>query len=520
MDDDLFFGHESSPESRPPAQRPVLYHTVRAIHRTPSPKRRLDPWGSRPCTIRNASRAISRVRSSRGGSPFPARATSTTACASMRPDEPRVRDGMRERDPLACAEPGTSPELEERCERAPRLGKLAKEGRVAAQQHAVEAAVGAHALDDRPEQERDRFAFRQAGGRLERRRDPRAHLLEAPCAEHREDRLAAREELVERADADACALRDPIRRDVRELDLVQEPSAALENRVERDARARLARPFSRLRFGHFGSRARARTGALRKPSIPEQTLGLCSGGPEEGTSMLAPLRELGLTNPLAVVRALRNLAITVWDPTRADIQHGINTLVSRAIQEAPPEREAELAKARPDLLALYRDGYDPDLTPGAPRAPAGRHARPRVRALHPRERHHAAQAGNKTVSAILTIITCVTFITFLTSHGPPSQTRRACEPRGVGDSLWGSRHVVARVLCGDVCDVFGERRQVSRAVRLARRGVPGSAENVAADPSRREASRVGRGHSGDDRAASDARRSAAADARTNADSDE
>ena len=79
--------------------------------------------------------------------------------------------------------------------------------------------------------------------------------------------------------------------------------------------------------------------------------------------MLAPLRELGLTNPLAVVRALRNLAITVWDPTRADIQHGINTLVSRAIREAPPEREAELAKARPDLLALYRDGYDPDLTP-------------------------------------------------------------------------------------------------------------------------------------------------------------
>ena len=79
--------------------------------------------------------------------------------------------------------------------------------------------------------------------------------------------------------------------------------------------------------------------------------------------MLAPLRELGLTNPLAVVRALRNFAITIWDPTRADIQDGINTLVSRALQEAPPEREAELAKARPDLLALYRERYDPDLTP-------------------------------------------------------------------------------------------------------------------------------------------------------------
>jgi ubiquinone biosynthesis protein COQ4 len=79
--------------------------------------------------------------------------------------------------------------------------------------------------------------------------------------------------------------------------------------------------------------------------------------------MLGPLRELGLTNPLAVVRALRNLAITIWDPTRADIQHGINTLVFRAIQEAPPEREAQLAEMHPDLLALYRERYDPDLTP-------------------------------------------------------------------------------------------------------------------------------------------------------------
>ncbi|HVH06535.1 MAG TPA: hypothetical protein VNE71_11105, partial [Myxococcota bacterium] len=79
--------------------------------------------------------------------------------------------------------------------------------------------------------------------------------------------------------------------------------------------------------------------------------------------MMGPLRELGLRTPWDVWRAARNFAITVWDPTRSDIQHGINTLVFRAIQEAPPERETELARAHPDLLALYRERYDPDLTP-------------------------------------------------------------------------------------------------------------------------------------------------------------
>ena len=39
-----------------------------------------------------------------------------------------------------------------------------------------------------------------------------------------------------------------------------------------------------------------------------------------------------------------NFAITVWDPTRADIQHGINTLVYRAIPEAQPERDRASSK--------------------------------------------------------------------------------------------------------------------------------------------------------------------------------
>jgi ubiquinone biosynthesis protein COQ4 len=79
--------------------------------------------------------------------------------------------------------------------------------------------------------------------------------------------------------------------------------------------------------------------------------------------MLGALRELGLRSPWALARAARNFAVTVWDPTRSDIQHGINALVYRALQEAPPERIRRLEIERPDLLALYRERYDPALDP-------------------------------------------------------------------------------------------------------------------------------------------------------------
>jgi ubiquinone biosynthesis protein COQ4 len=79
--------------------------------------------------------------------------------------------------------------------------------------------------------------------------------------------------------------------------------------------------------------------------------------------MLGPLRELGLATPWAVIRAARNFAITVWDPTRSDIQHGINALVYRALREAPPDRIQRLEVERPELIALYRERYDPDLSP-------------------------------------------------------------------------------------------------------------------------------------------------------------
>ena len=75
------------------------------------------------------------------------------------------------------------------------------------------------------------------------------------------------------------------------------------------------------------------------------------------------LRSLGLTNPWKIWLAIQNFAKTVWDPTRSDIQHGINALVYEALANAPPDREAELARENPELAALFRDGYDPTLEP-------------------------------------------------------------------------------------------------------------------------------------------------------------
>jgi ubiquinone biosynthesis protein Coq4 len=72
-------------------------------------------------------------------------------------------------------------------------------------------------------------------------------------------------------------------------------------------------------------------------------------------------KALGLSNPWQALRAAKNFVKTVWDPTRADIQHGINTLVYEALAKAPPGRVAELEQQAPALAALFREGYDPAL---------------------------------------------------------------------------------------------------------------------------------------------------------------
>ena len=79
--------------------------------------------------------------------------------------------------------------------------------------------------------------------------------------------------------------------------------------------------------------------------------------------MQSELRRLGLTNPWKIWLAVKNFAKTVWDPTRSDIQHGINALVYEALANAPPGLEAEIARANPELAALFREGYDPMLEP-------------------------------------------------------------------------------------------------------------------------------------------------------------
>ena len=79
--------------------------------------------------------------------------------------------------------------------------------------------------------------------------------------------------------------------------------------------------------------------------------------------MLSELRKLGLTSPWKVWLAVQNFAKTVWDPTRSDIAHGINALVYEALANAPPGREAELARENPELAVLFEQGYDPALEP-------------------------------------------------------------------------------------------------------------------------------------------------------------
>lgn len=66
---------------------------------------------------------------------------------------------------------------------------------------------------------------------------------------------------------------------------------------------------------------------------------------------------------VAAVRAVYNLIRTVWDPTRSDVQRGINTLVADALADATPERIAEFEREQPAIAALFAERYDPDVDP-------------------------------------------------------------------------------------------------------------------------------------------------------------
>ena len=81
--------------------------------------------------------------------------------------------------------------------------------------------------------------------------------------------------------------------------------------------------------------------------------------------MRRELASVGITTPWGLLRAGRNLVRTVWDPTNAEVQQGINALVYGALREAGPERVRELEQESPELAALFAEGYDPDLSRAA-----------------------------------------------------------------------------------------------------------------------------------------------------------
>lgn len=77
--------------------------------------------------------------------------------------------------------------------------------------------------------------------------------------------------------------------------------------------------------------------------------------------MWREMRAVGITTPWGFARGMRNLVKTVWDPTNAEVQQGINALVYGALRDAGPERVRELEQESPELVALFAEGYDPEL---------------------------------------------------------------------------------------------------------------------------------------------------------------
>ena len=155
----------------------------------------------------------------------------------------------------------------------------------------------AGARDTARDRRRPRARCAGAGGRAPGRRrrglrPPRAVLhdrgepREALFGERDHDRLAVREEVVERPDPDARGLGDGVRGERLRSRRAREPSAATQDRVEARARARLARDPARFQSG-------------TNPVYPSKCSDIievaCRVRAEE--PMQSELRSLGLTDP-------------------------------------------------------------------------------------------------------------------------------------------------------------------------------------------------------------------------------
>ena len=80
-------------------------------------------------------------------------------------------------------------------------------------------------------------------------------------------------------------------------------------------------------------------------------------------NLLSELSTIGVTTPWTALLAARNFLLTVWDPTRSDIAHGINALIQGALANAPSDQVDEMRRTHPALAELYAERYDPDLDP-------------------------------------------------------------------------------------------------------------------------------------------------------------
>ena len=79
--------------------------------------------------------------------------------------------------------------------------------------------------------------------------------------------------------------------------------------------------------------------------------------------MFEELRKAGIKGPLDALSVARRLAQTVWDPTRADIQHGTNRLMMKGLADTPIEKIREVESEHPNLARMFEEGYDPELLP-------------------------------------------------------------------------------------------------------------------------------------------------------------
>ena len=179
----------------------------------------------------------------------------------------------------------------------------------------------------------------------------RREAFEPLLGERQHDRVAVREEVVERADADAGGRRDAIGGERLVAAALENPSAAAEDRVEAGARARLARELPGFPVGHESehTRAIARISSRSRPNTEES----CAA-----SSAVSASRTPGRSGWPR--RTSRRRSGTRPAPTSSTASTRSCTRRSRT---APPGREAELTKQAPALAALFREGYDPALEP-------------------------------------------------------------------------------------------------------------------------------------------------------------